>query len=148
MKAPTTTNPTQTITTHHQNFHYLVHKFRQIFAYHANPSMHLPTTHYILLASISLLAVTQAAPAPQPQMPTRPAPPVPIAHTEAPTVMTDTQQPVCIDGGQYLTYTPYECMLTCADVPDQKMKGVCEHVKAEAPEVGFSGWECNCSHEL
>ena len=67
------------------NFHYTIRKFRQIFAYTATPGMHLPTSYHILLASISLLAIAQAAPA---------------------AGVPESTQPVCIDGASYVDYTP------------------------------------------
>lgn len=43
------------------NYHSLIHKFRQIFAFEATPTMDLPTSHYILLASIPFVAISHHA---------------------------------------------------------------------------------------
>ena len=109
------------------NFHSLIHKFRQIFAYSATPTMHLPTSHYILLASISLVAISHAAPVAGPQ--------------------ETSTQPVCVNGATYLDFTPYTCNLQCEDVKSEDLKGRCTHEAAQAPAVGYVGWLCNCSHD-
>ncbi len=134
---------------HRQNFHALVQKFRQIFAYQASPSMHLPTSHYILLASMSFLAVTQASPTPMPQAPSRAPPPPPSTTITEPTTTTATtttttnhdRQPICIDEARYLTYTPYECKLSCEDIPYLNTKGECKQLEVQATEVDSAEWE-------
>lgn len=107
------------------NFHSTIRKFRQIFAGSATPKMYLPTSHYILLASISLLAVSQAPPVAGPPNPS---------------------QPVCINSAPYAEYTTYTCSSKCEDVSSKDIKDRCADGAAQATEVEYAGWLCNCSH--